>query len=477
MSNVEATKAFVFLLFQARCCYNAARSTGGAPAESATTLGSEGRFTSPPGSFPGGGGAVGSVMSGGIIIALVCLSVCALAAYSGWWRYALLPWTIRRNRLTVKRLNLCVSSDEDVRRVDSILASFAGGFNRMIACPSTVDCSKYCASLPALQRPFAHEGAAMGYAIRRLRPYNAREFERDVVEPQPQFRYLHYVGLGFWSGMRKHSPAKLSRIAANLDPLHRYLCFDGFGFTQAFFHYRARPDALRKLDEFDGYARNAAYQGVGRAFWFLYMGRPDLLVEHVGRLGDYAPDAAAGVGLAAVFVNPDRLQVARDLAMRLPEEWRAHFHLGMCFALKARSINDLDQFERDLSNQSRSVQDATYASIRECDRVELLVRSEGGPNGYRNWRARVAVWMTEHIGYPLTGVMTSEGTQSLPPSLLQQCATPTTEGSAGLATETAPLLIKGRQRAVQRFGNSEAALGDADQETASRPSDGKGRDA
>lgn len=333
-----------------------------------------------------------------------CATAIAVAVVTGWWRWALTPWTINAKRMTVRQLGLMVSDPSDVQRVDSILAGFAGGFNRMMARASWQTWQEYCASLPALLRPFAEEGAAMGYTPRRLFRYRPAAFERDIVRPRPEFRYLHYVGLGFWSGMRNHSVRKLERVTAGLDPLHRFLCFDGFGFKVAFFDDPQDDAALGKLDAFSGYARDVAYQGVGRAFFFRFMDRPDLFVERVAKLGENAVDVAAGAGLAAVFVNPDRLEVARRWAEQMPEGWKPHFHLGMCFGLKARSINDLDGFEKNLQRLDRAGQDAVWASIRECDRVELLVRADGETDGYRRWRSRVTEWMGENVEYPLAGV-------------------------------------------------------------------------
>lgn len=228
-----------------------------------------------------------------------------------------------------------------------------------------------------------------------------------MVKPRPHYRYLYYVGLGFWSGMRNHNAERVTRVTEGLDPLHKYLCFDGYGFKHAFFDYPRNPQVFRRLDNLEGYARNAAYQGVGRGLWFLFAGRPEVLIEHVSRLGDYAGDAAGGLGLASAFVNPDQLEVAQELGKRLPADWHEHYHLGMCFGLKARALNDLDQFERDMNRLDRGVQDAVYASIRECDRVELLIRSEGEADGYRRWRGRVGAWMAENITYPLAGIVES----------------------------------------------------------------------
>lgn len=343
-----------------------------------------------------------------MIFATVGVSVLALLGRTGWWRCAMVLFAIRPDKMTVKRLGLNVAAPEDADRVDTILRSFAGGFNAAISRPRVVDYQAYCDSLPVLYRPFAEEGVAMGYTLRHLFRYRPADFEEFVVKPRPQYRYLYYVGLGFWSGMRNHRPKRLGRVVEGLDPLHRYLCYDGYGFKHAFFDYPKQPAALAALRSLPGYAKNAAFQGVGRAFWFLFWDRPDVLIEHARKLGEFAEDVAAGVGLAATFVNPDRLRIAQAMARRLPQSWRPHYHLGMCFALKARSINDLDRFEQDMGRLDRPTQDAVFASVRECDRIELQTRSElDQEDGYRRWRAAVTAWMAEQVEYPLAGLKAS----------------------------------------------------------------------
>ncbi|MEK6799616.1 MAG: DUF1702 family protein [Planctomycetota bacterium] len=343
-------------------------------------------------------------MTGQLTILVVASAALLALALSGWWRALLYPLTIRPSRLTVSRQRLLVREPADVNRINLILGSFARGFNRCITGASAECWREYCASLPSLLRPFAHEGAAMGHIARRMGRYAADRFEREIVKPGPEFRYLYYVGLGFWAGMRGYSAERMTKLVGGLDRLHRFLCFDGYGFSQAFFHYRRDPSRLGRLDLFAGYACNAAYQGVGRAFYFLFMDEPDRIVEHLRRLGDHAADAAAGVGLAAFFVNPDRLHKARLVAERIPADLRPHFHLGMCFGAKARAINDVEEFERNIGLIPKFEADAVHAAVRECDRVELLVRSEKRDDGYAEWRARVTAWMVDHIEYPLAGV-------------------------------------------------------------------------
>ncbi len=346
---------------------------------------------------------VESYIFGGIGVAAA-----AALALSGRWRVLLLPARIPARKMTVRRLRLLVSDAADVERIDGILSHFAAGFNTALTAVSDRTWRVFCDSLEPLYQPFAHEGAAMAYLPRHLFRFDPEHFERTIVKPAPGFRYLHYVGLGFWWGMRRTAPARVAESVRPLDVLHRYLCFDGYGFTQAFFHDRRRPDALRRLDAFPGYARNAAYQGAGRALYFLYHSDPEALMTRLEGLGDMAAEAAGGVGLAAAFVNPDRLEKALALAERFPPGWRAHVHLGLCFGLKARSINDVGWFEENVSRLPADVQEAIRASIRECDRVELrvrdAVRGDATITGYRRWRETVAEWMMREISYPLRGL-------------------------------------------------------------------------
>jgi hypothetical protein len=343
--------------------------------------------------------ATATYIVAGVVLALVLLLA------SGWWRLALRPFGIRPDTMMVERLGLNVA-DEHVPRIDAVLAAFAGGFNRMLSSPSSSDWEHYCDSLPPLCQPFAHEGAAMGFTPRRLFRGGASNFERIMVQRHPGFCYLYYVGLGFWSGMRNHPPERMARLVAELDPLHGFLFYDGYGFKHGFFDYPKNEAALGKLGALDGYAVNAAYQGVGRAMFFYFQQRPKALIERLDKLGNYAADAASGVGLAAVFIFHDRLDVALEVAAAMPQRWHDQVHLGMCFGLKARSINDPSQFERDVGRLDLPVQEAVDAAVTACDKVEAHLRTERGEDSYRRWRASVTEWMANHIEYPLAGVRT-----------------------------------------------------------------------
>ena len=79
-------------------------------------------------------------------IGLGIVAAAAVVGITGWWRFAFRLFRIRPSRMTVERLGLFVSSPENVERVNGILGSFAGGFNEMIARPSSRAWERYCDS-------------------------------------------------------------------------------------------------------------------------------------------------------------------------------------------------------------------------------------------------------------------------------------------------------------------------------------------
>jgi hypothetical protein len=342
-----------------------------------------------------------------LYIALAAMLALVVLAVTGWWRLAFLPFRINPAQMTVSRRGLAVTEPADVERVEAILQSFAHGFNKMIARPSGTAWRRYCNVLPALYEPFAQEGAAMGHTLRRLFRYRPEAFETEIVGAHPEFRYLHYVGLGFWSGMRNHTPARVMQITERLDPLLGQLVYDGYGFKHGFFDYQRDASCFDRFDGLTGYARNVAYQGAGRSFWFLYMNDHDALIEHLGRLGTFATDGAGGSGLAAAFVNPDRFDVAQAFAVKLPEAWQPHFQLGLCFGLKARSAGEPAWFAANLEAGDAETAEAIRAAIDACDRIEHETRAAGGDDPYRRWRESVTQWMASHLEYPLAAVRTT----------------------------------------------------------------------
>jgi hypothetical protein len=203
----------------------------------------------------------------------------------------------------------------------------------------------------------------------------------------------------------------MERLTRDLDPLYRYLCYDGFGFKHAFFDLPRRTDGLAPLDRLEGYARCAAYQGVGRALWFFHMDDTPGLVARLRGLGDMGEHAAAGLGLAAVFTFPDELQASFASLAALPAEFRPGLSLGMCFGLKARATTDRGRFTLQVQSLPAPRAEAISASIDACDFFEEQVRRDGALDGYRRWREAVTAWLESNVVFPMAAFEPSSSTR------------------------------------------------------------------
>ena len=135
--------------------------------------------------------------------------------------------------------------------VAGVGSAFIGGFNAMLGNATLAEVAAQGSGVTPHFRPFYFEGAAMGYLPRRFlrRGPSLQHAERDLLAMNPAFRYLYYVGLGFWYGMTtRRGPASLLTLAPYLDPIYYPLCYDGFGFKMAFYDDAADPKTLRRLE-------------------------------------------------------------------------------------------------------------------------------------------------------------------------------------------------------------------------------------
>lgn len=346
--------------------------------------------------------AGGAFRNMGIVITLAVVAGFGLLMASGAWRMAFWPIRLRPAAMTAERLGFCVAEPADLERVEGICRAFAGGFNAMIAGRRSDRWMEHNDSLASYYRPFADEGAAMGYTLRQLGRRAERGFEQDVVRQRPQYCYLHYVGLGFWHAMRGVPAQRLSARIAQLDPLHGPLCWDGYGFKFGFFDLGKDSRAADHFTELPGYAARVAYQGLGRSLWFRHMDEPDRLVDYVTSLGPFSQDAASGVGLATVFTMIDRSTRSSAVLRAMPNAWRTDVMVGMCFAYKARSINDPGQFGAWLDTYDPDRRTAIRAGVAACDVFERQIRAGGKPEPYRRWREMLTGWLDENIEYPFS---------------------------------------------------------------------------
>ena len=81
---------------------------------------------------------------------------------------------------------------------------------------------------------------------------------------ETSFTYLAHVGVG-WALARV--PFGYHQVWHKLDPIHRWLAYDGLGFHDAYFYPARVLEGWRRVS--GGYRSRAYDQGIGRALWFV----------------------------------------------------------------------------------------------------------------------------------------------------------------------------------------------------------------
>ncbi len=328
------------------------------------------------------------------------------------WRSIMTVFRINPASMTPRKLGFQITDPQDLDRATRICETFAGGYNAMISDRRDDGWLQYVDSLPRHYKPFAAEGAAMGFSLGRTLAVSPKCFETELVKANDQYCHLQYVGLGFWLAMRRASVGRICRVVDQIDPMHGPLCWDGYGFKFGFFNYDKQARWRRRFAGLPGYARNVAYQGLGRSLWFRFMGEPESLVREIRAVGQHDRDIAAGTGLAIVFTQIDRLERAAEALALMPDAWRGDVLLGMTFAFKARSINDPIYFESLLNGMDDRRAAAVLAAIYECDRIEHEIRHDGAIDGYQRWRETLTGWLRQNVEYPFLALREAGRTAS-----------------------------------------------------------------
>lgn len=294
---------------------------------------------------------------------------------------------LRRDPHEVERRaeHFALSSEENRLLVARLGEAFLGGYHAMLEAADCAEVASAGTRVTPHFRPFYFEGAAMGYLPRGyLGPgFGRAGAERDLLGMDPRFRYLYYVGLGFWYGFRhSRAPAKLAALAPHVAPLYYPLCFDGFGFKLGFFDDRARARAVLERGPAD--QRYALYQGFGRALFFVHMeDDAGFLRDKQAAPEERRQDMEFGRSLAVAFTGVDRPQgIVRHLASARGEADLASRLLGVTWALTARELNDPAYFEECIARAGQE-----QASLLR--RLPALCREAlSASKTYPEWQSR-----------------------------------------------------------------------------------------
>jgi hypothetical protein len=172
-----------------------------------------------------------------------------------------------------------------------------------------------------------------------------------------------------------------------LDPLLRWLAFDGWGFHEGFFHWqkyvagRTRPKSLK------GYERRVFDQGLGRSLWFVNGGNPELIERTIlGFNKERHSDMWSGIGLAATYAGFASAEELRELPRRAGKH-QAAISQGAVFAAKARDRAGNSTAYTEMAAQILCGMSASEAAHLSDVTLEDLDSDDA--TSYESWRLRI----------------------------------------------------------------------------------------
>jgi hypothetical protein len=271
--------------------------------------------------------------------------------------------------------------------------TFVDGYNAALIAHGHEDLSHRLEQAPSGRTGFWVEGAAMSSAL--LDTFSVRPHRIDslVAGAGRQHSYLIHVGVG-WAVARLH--VLRPDVRRRLDPLLRWLVWDGLGFARGFF--APRRHLLRQVPPLPGggYRSRVADQGLGRCLWFYGAADPDV----VSRLVDAIPlarqaDLWSGVGLAATYAGGAPAEVLTSL-VEAAGPFRADLAQGAVFGATARLAAD------EVLPGTRSTS-LTLSGLSPSDAAELADEArrgchQGTAEDYERWRQRIRERITVEAG-------------------------------------------------------------------------------
>ncbi|MCW5691799.1 MAG: DUF1702 family protein [Pseudolabrys sp.] len=263
--------------------------------------------------------------------------------------------------------------------------AFIGGYNSALAATDLSDILEHIAGAAPTLRGFHSEGAAMGVAIADAMSLRHPQLPAYIAATERDFTYLAHVGAG-WALAR--TPWRRAAILAPLDPVHRWLAYDGLGFHDAYFSQPRIATGWRRIT--DGYAARAYDQGIGRAIWFVAGGD----VEPAARIIAALPpprhsDLWSGVGLAMAYAGPASDGDLRA-ALTAAGAHAAAFAQGVAFACEARARAQFIPANTDNAAHAVWHSDAGVVARLVRDRRGRLPETDGAVPRYEMWRRDVA---------------------------------------------------------------------------------------
>jgi hypothetical protein len=268
-------------------------------------------------------------------------------------------------------------------RFESIGETFVAGYHAALEDPRPGPLGRRLDAIERERRGFAFEGASMGLAlVDSLARWRRPAWRAFLEGPGAPHAYMVHVGAG-WTLARLGAAAR--RIVPLMDPLLRWLAFDGFGFHEGFFHGSRRGPGAGAPASLGGYERRAFDQGLGRSLWFLHGADPGRISRAVVAVAPgRRADLWSGVGLACAYAGgADRAGL--DALREAAAEHAAWMAQGAAFAAKARlRAGNPAEHTEVACRRLCGLEAAAAAAV-----TDQALAEGGDPADYEGWRRRV----------------------------------------------------------------------------------------
>ena len=220
----------------------------------------------------------------------------------------------------------------NVERFELIGQIFMEGYNDAIQGERSSSQVLIPDRIAPIYQGFYSEGFAMGSAILDALPFsNKNHLEAWMNKGKTQYEYLNHIGAG-WAIARV--PWRRKQILSNLDPVLKWLAFDGLGFHDTYFYHQKILGGWKR-NALQGYASRAYDQGIGRALWFVSCGDVVAAKQFISDFNhERHADLWSGLGLAMTYAGG---KIPSNVHEYLGQEFVPNLAQGCAFALEARS--------------------------------------------------------------------------------------------------------------------------------------------
>ena len=223
--------------------------------------------------------------------------------------------------------------------LESVIQTFIAGYNLALG---EAQISRIAERLDASFAPafvgFAYEGAGLYLGLADLFvPRSESRLAAFTRSAAQRHDFITMVGAGFAIARAPLGLRRLDAYQRTLDPMNAWCLADGYGFHQAFFHWRRFIEERRAAPASLNPQNRALFDaGVGRAMWWVFGADPASIATAISRFdGDRRGEMWTGIGTALAYAGGGP-RAASSALLSLAGAYRFDFLSGIPLAAHMR---------------------------------------------------------------------------------------------------------------------------------------------